>query len=235
MEIWALPGFLGLPSDWDFLQQKSLIAVDWQTFAWDSLAEWGSAFNAWVSERSRTPRVLMGYSLGGRLALHALIDRPELWQAAIIISAHPGLTDVQERQRRLQLDEAWAKRFGSENWMSLMEAWNGQAIFAKDSFYFERRESDYQRHQLAHALIHGSLGRQAALFDPIATLPLPLLWVTGSQDDRYCQIAQALTFAHPASRWESIAQAGHRVPWSQPQVFSQMVSNFMAQLIWRSL
>jgi 2-succinyl-6-hydroxy-2,4-cyclohexadiene-1-carboxylate synthase len=227
MKIWALSGFLGLPHDWDFLQWKHLLAVDWQVFSLNSLTTWGIEFNDWVNKHSQDPKILMGYSLGGRLALHALINQPQSWQAAIIISAHVGLGDLQERQKRQQHDQGWAKRFEDENWINLMKAWNAQEVFACDSVCFERRESDYQRHKLVQALIGGSLGGQADLRQHIASLPIPILWVTGSHDRHYCEIAQTLTFAHPHSYWKKIERAGHRVPWSQPKMFSEVVVNFL--------
>jgi 2-succinyl-6-hydroxy-2,4-cyclohexadiene-1-carboxylate synthase len=230
MRIWTLSGFLGLPADWNGFPLKNLLTVDWQTFMLNSLPEWGKAFNQWVIQQGQGPRILMGYSLGGRLALHALIDQPQLWQAAIIISAHAGLTDSQERMTRLQRDQDWAKRFENENWISLMEAWNAQEVFATDSFSFNRQESDYQRFKLVQALVGGSLGNQADLRLQIISLPFPILWLTGSQDHRYCQIAQSLVFSHPDSYWKQIEGSGHRVPWSQPEVFCQTITTFLKQL-----
>lgn len=228
--IWAIPGFLGLPSDWSFLSWNHLVGVDLYAFSWESLSAWAKQFNEWVGAKNQQPAVLMGYSLGGRLALHALIDRPEQWQAAIIISAHMGLKDAQEREKRLQQDLKWADRFAKEEWTSLMQAWNGQEVFTQDHFHFDRHEQSYQRQHLVNILTQGSLAKQADLRQQIANLPIPLLWVTGSLDQRYNQIAQTLTFANPYSRWEKIGQAGHRAPWAQSQIFSQLVQAFLQQI-----
>lgn len=227
MEIWALSGFLGLPRDWDFLQWQNLVAVDWQAFFWNHLTDWGAKFNDCVAKQSQSAKILMGYSLGGRLALHALINQPQLWQAAIIVSAHPGLMDPQERRKRRERDQIWAKRFENEDWTDLMQAWDAQEAFAYDSFSFHRKEIDYQRHQLVNALVQGSLGRQEDLRRQIEALSIPILWITGGNDNRYCQVAQTLTFAHPFSCWRQIEQAGHRVPWSQPLMFSEIVGEFL--------
>lgn len=230
MKIWALSGFLGLPHDWNFLQYQNLEAVDWQSFPLNSLEDWGANFNHWVCQQDSYPKILMGYSLGGRLALHALINQPSLWQGAIIISAHPGLSDLQDRQKRLLQDLKWAKRFENENWRTLMDAWNGQEIFAQDLFSFNRKEEDYQRDQLFNALATGSLGKQENLCKKIAALPFPILWITGSLDARFCELAKSLSFTHPFSRWRPIDQAGHRVPWSQPHIFSETISLFLHEV-----
>jgi 2-succinyl-6-hydroxy-2,4-cyclohexadiene-1-carboxylate synthase len=229
--IWAIPGFLGLSADWEVLQWPSLKGINPFVFPWQSLSEWGKNFNQWVGAQTTQPACLMGYSLGGRLALHALLDHPAQWQAAIIVSAHPGLVDSQERVTRQQRDQLWAERFQHEEWHVLMQAWNAQEIFAQDTSYFQRQESDYQRDQLAHALICGSLGQQADLRAQIESLPLPLLWITGALDERYSQMAHALKFAHPLSRWVQVPEVGHRVPWAAPQKFKQALHSFQSLMM----
>jgi 2-succinyl-6-hydroxy-2,4-cyclohexadiene-1-carboxylate synthase len=228
--IWAIPGFLGQPSDWDILQRSDIIGVDLHAFSWNSLGGWAKQFNDWIVLQNKKPSVLMGYSLGGRFALHALVDRPEQWQAAIIVSAHSGFANDQERDKRKQQDQKWAERFEKEEWATLMQAWNAQEVFMQDDFHFDRQERDYQRQQLMNIFIHGSLAQQADLRSHIALLPIPILWITGSRDIRYSQLAQALSFAHPLSRWQKVEQAGHRVPWSQPLIFSQLIQAFLAQI-----
>jgi 2-succinyl-6-hydroxy-2,4-cyclohexadiene-1-carboxylate synthase len=56
--------------------------------------------------------------MGGRLAMHALLESPELWSAAILVSANPGLpaADHPGRAQRMASDESWARRFESDPW-----------------------------------------------------------------------------------------------------------------------
>lgn len=227
MSILAIPGFLGLPSDWNMLNLQGVNGVDLHALDWTSLADWGKKFNAFVRQQQDAPAILMGYSLGGRLALHALIDQPTRWKGAIIISAHPGLADPGEKERRLEHDRQWAARFEKEEWGSLMRAWNGQAVFSQDAFHFDRRESDYQRMHLTHTLWRGSLGSQGDLRKQIEGLEMPLLWLTGSKDRHYCSLAETLSFLHPASRWLKVEGAGHRVPWGQPESCRKIINKFI--------
>lgn len=228
--FWALPGFLGLPQDWDFLAWKNLVGVDPLFFAMDGLTGWATQFNDWIQIQKSEQNLLMGYSLGGRLALHALIDRPLLWQAAIIVSAHAGLTDPKAKEERQKLDAMWAEMFCNEPWPRLMEAWDSRGVFAGDSYRFCRLEDTYQRQKLADLLKEGSLGRQDDLRPRIAELQIPILWITGSEDARFCEVAQTMRFSHPHSRRIVISEAGHRVPWSQPKVFADQVQSFLNEL-----
>lgn len=224
--IWAIPGFLGLPSDWDFLNSHGVTGVDWQAFAWNSLPDWAVQFNQWVSRSGQNRSLLIGYSFGGRLALHALLNQPELWEGAIIISAHPGLTDRLEKQKRINQDRLWAERFAQEEWKSLMEAWNRQVVFSHEAHILERQEEDYQRANLIRALLQGSLGTQQDLRLPISQLQIPILWLTGSKDPGYSSLAQGMSFLHPLSRWMKVEGAGHRLLWSQPVKCSQLILDF---------
>src|SRR5690606_6539540 len=116
----------------------------------ESLTQGGLA--QWVNHRAAFyggSRILVGYSLGGRIALHALRDSPDLWQAAVIISAHPGLVLEEDRVVRKKADQEWAKRFMHEDWDLLMKSWNSQPVFKNGSQPLLRHERDFDRKKLA--------------------------------------------------------------------------------------
>lgn len=224
-EIIALHGFLGKATDWDGL------GLDLEGFALekiplDSLWSWATHFNAYVKERYSQP-ILLGYSLGGRLALHALIQDPQLWQAGIIISAHPGLESDLDKEKRCKGDEEWAARFRTEEWGSLMASWNSQAVFVHGSFHFERKEKDYNRNELVNQLLNGSLSKQENLRPALKQLQIPLLWIVGERDATYCNLGRTLEFSHPDSRFHIVPAAGHRNPWEQPSRFKKAVQEFI--------
>lgn len=234
--LYALHGFLGQPSDWKALLhehdlQGILQAVDiFNSYPIKSLSQWAQSFNKTVELRrknKKTPHLLMGYSLGGRLALHALIQKPLLWDAAVIVSTHPGLSSEKERSQKLISDEKWAGRFQNEAWDVLMGDWNGQSLFYNDPFKFERKEEDHSRKVLANVLRNFSLARQDNLIPSLANLNLPILWIAGEKDFPYAMQAKKLSFKHPISRIEIIPDAGHRLPWQIPQQFLTLLIQFL--------
>lgn len=228
--IWALPGFLGLPADWDFLEWGNLRGVGLDSLPWTSLSDWPERFHQWLDAQKGDKEILMGYSMGGRLALHSLMHAPQRWKGAVLISTHPGLIDIEARLERQREDDEWARRFEQEEWTSLMHDWNRRAVFAEDRFRFNRREQDYDRHWLAHLMREGSLAKQQDFRLRIAALPIPLLWITGAADQHYCKLAESLTFHHPDSCRVKIEQAGHRVPWEQPEQFSEYIFAFLQKI-----
>lgn len=223
----ALHGFLGKPSDWDAILPGCLVC-DLLQFGMPheiGLQAWARRFNAWIAKTKMPPRVLVGYSLGGRLAMHALLDQPQLWERAVIISAHPGLVTQEEREQRSQTDFTWAQRFESEEWASLMRDWNEQAIFAGDP-PLPRKESDYSRQVLADILRHWSLSKQENLHARIEQLSMPILWIAGQRDQRYSAIANSFSFKNRESRIWIAPEASHRVPWQQKAQFQNEVLRF---------
>ena len=188
--IRVLSGFLGLPSDWDFLP--------------------------WAHS-SHEGDVLLGYSMGGRRALQ-LLER-QRFTRAVIVSA--GL-NASDEERRLQ-DEEWAQRFESEEWSSLMRAWNAQAVFGGHAL--ERHERDYDRGELARQLREWS---PAVLPPPrLEEIETPILWVAGERDAKYVAIAHRAVARLPHAELWICPDAGHRVPWEQPQRFVSRLRDFI--------
>jgi len=189
--IRTLSGFLGLPADWDFLP--------------------------WPHSPS-AGEVLLGYSMGGRLALQ-LLER-ERFAKAVIVSAGLNAPDDARREH----DDAWARRFESEEWESLMRAWNAQPVFGGHAL--ERREGDYDRAELARQLRFWS---PAVLPPPgLEDIETPILWVAGERDAKYVEIGRRAVARLPHAELWICPGAGHRVPWEQPEAFVSRLREFLA-------
>jgi 2-succinyl-6-hydroxy-2,4-cyclohexadiene-1-carboxylate synthase len=189
--IRTLSGFLGLASDWEFLP--------WPHAPFDGSSD----------------DVLIGYSMGGRLAL----AEAHRFQKVVIISA--GLnTPAEDRRRR---DEEWARRFESEDWSSLMAAWNAQPVFGGHSV--ERREADYDRAELARQLREQS---PAVLPAPdLESIATRILWVAGELDEKYVAIGRHAVTRLPHAELWICPRAGHRVPWEQPAALVSRLRTFL--------
>lgn len=219
MTVVALHGFLGQPADWDFINPDIAPAIDAMPIV--PFRQWAQEFNRKVE----APGLLVGYSLGGRLALHCCMENPELWQAAVIVSANAGLSSSEDRSRRLQHDEQWARRFETEEWDPLMQAWNAQPVL-QSSAQLPRNEASYNRGTLAAILRTWSLGNQENLVEAIQALPMPILWIAGENDLQYASQARNLTFSHPQSQVVVVPDAGHRVPWDSSATFIKLIDSF---------
>lgn len=167
--------------------------------------------------RNVAGEVLFGYSMGGRMALNLL--QRHRFDKAIIVSAGLNAPDPRRRKR----DEEWARRFETEEWSSLMRAWNAQEVFG--GHVLERREEDYERDELAFELRNLS----PAVMDPpkLESIETPILWIAGKRDRKYVKIGREAVKRLPNAELWICPDAGHRVPWEQPELLVERLRTFL--------
>lgn len=229
--LYALPGFLGLQSDWAALKTElpfSIIPIDPYQIARpeQGLSKWAREFSK-ILETAKKPPILLGYSMGARLCMHALLENSNLFKAMVLISGNPGLQTQQERKERLAVDHLWAKRFQKESWETLMCAWNSRSVFSTTTI--TRYEKDYCRSSLSSALINWSLAHQVDFSLELERASFPILWITGKLDKAYSNRLKTLKFSHPLSQGKIIPSSGHRVPWEQPKAFFSTLNQFLLE------
>lgn len=251
IQLHCLHGTLQSPAVWAGLEEQLRSAADREVQvvaepvvppARGGLAEWAVGFCRRVcgggdaggtmgaaddSESDGPARALLGYSLGGRLAMHVLLHCPERWAAAILVAAHPGTDDDGERASIRERDRAWAARCRSEPLEAVLSDWDELPVFAGRPNRAPRsRELGAERQ--ARAFEAFSRGRQADLRDGLSRVALPpSLYLTGSDDVRYGRIGEELAARLPAIRHQVIPDAGHRVPWDRPDAFAAAVGRFL--------
>lgn len=237
----ALHGNFGSPNDWDAVLSGISIPVParcWNLWeirrrypeaaTFEGFARWLNNQGGQEAKSGFAPRILAGYSLGGRLALQALTLRPELWQAAILLAPHPGLEDPAERSARLRHDQAWADRTRQAPWPELLTDWNAQPVLAGGPVPSAAEE---WRPEIAGAFEDWSLGHQSG--GPPASLadnPVPVLWITGELDVKFTALATAAARVVPLIRHHILPGCGHRLLQQDPQALRALVSRFLNSL-----
>jgi 2-succinyl-6-hydroxy-2,4-cyclohexadiene-1-carboxylate synthase len=218
----ALHGFLGKPDDFLPLQLPNLFAPDLFAIAPGPLTPWVNRFNRACPDGA----VLMGYSLGGRLALHAAIAQPQKFRALIILCAHPGLECAHARAARRVSDALWAKRFLQDPWQQVLSSWNQQPVLRSSAAKMVA-EQDITRKDLAHFLRYFSLGEQLHLTAKINELDLPILWLAPKSE---AHVLTGLRLKHPLSQLHLFEHGGHRFVFSYPQAVARHVRGFLSLL-----
>jgi 2-succinyl-6-hydroxy-2,4-cyclohexadiene-1-carboxylate synthase len=199
MVITCLHGFLGNPHDWDFLRDAGFVI---ETPPLDSIPDRGD--------------VLLGYSLGGRLALHALLAGAQ-YNRAIFISTGLGIEDDSARAARRASDEEWARRFETEDFDAVMADWNAQPVLAGPSL--ARTRDDYD----PRALREWSSGALPPVASRLHELTIPTLWIAGARDAKYVAEARRAVSLARDGRLVIVEDAGHRVPWEDPGEFLTVI------------
>ncbi len=238
-----LHGFLGRPDDWNqtILNLESLRAIRTHLLDYfsipalspqNSFEVWASHFANWVrAELGPGPHALVGYSLGGRLALHALENSPDLFTQGILISTNPGLDSeaLDARVARIDNDEIWSQRFMSDSWNILTQDWDRQNVFDHCQVRpAPRLEEQYQRSLLSLALINWSLGRQKNFRPLLGHHPgQTITWLTGGLDAGAMSLHDELKTKYPKLNCQIIEKAGHRILIDAPASLAQFLSNLI--------
>jgi 2-succinyl-6-hydroxy-2,4-cyclohexadiene-1-carboxylate synthase len=159
---------------------------------------------------------VVGYSLGGRVALGMIAAEPQRFRSATIISAHPGLDDPEERTRRAAVDDAWARCLRTDGIASFVRAWESQPLFSTqarlptDLLARQRRRRLRQSPEgLAQSLEQHGLGRMPSLWDSVSSFPGDLTWIAGTEDSKFLGIAREVTRRRPATRLQALPGVGH--------------------------
>ena len=240
VECWLLHGAVGSVADWRGAGKQlaghgvGTRAVDlWRFLDCGpmSLAEFGAALSAEAAGEvfRGTGRVLCGYSMGGRLALHALLADPAPWQAAVIISAHPGIGDARERAARQAADADWAAGALMGDWAAFLKNWDAQPVLAGgavDDSPARAARLMQRRREIARSFVDWSLGAQEPLWERLAGIRIPVLWITGADDPKFTALARRAAGIMPDARHRVIDGAGHRVPWHNESAFCQALASF---------
>ncbi len=233
--VWLLHGFLQDASAWNRLRESlnSRFGDDVRINAEEIVAHEDSTLESWargfcdtVPQRTEQ-RLLVGYSMGGRLAMHALLAKPDLWAHAILVSAHPGSDDVTWRASAKSRDEEWAHRFESEPPEVVLADWGAQVLFNLST---GARKRVVDPVQAALDLRRFSKSAQPNLLPLLAALPVGLTYVVGEQDELYLAVADRVAKETSASI-EVVPHSGHRVPWDQPDAFFAIVSSAITKLL----
>ncbi|QHM71786.1 2-succinyl-6-hydroxy-2,4-cyclohexadiene-1-carboxylate synthase [Mixta intestinalis] len=236
--VW-LHGFLGSAEEWLTVQQAF---PDWPMLSIDLPGHGGSrsqrvsGFDALNEQLSATLRHhqthhywLIGYSLGGRVAMYYACRAALPGLCGLVVEAgHPGLRDERQRQLRLAHDRQWIQRFRDLPLTNVLEAWYRQPLFM-DLTEQQRGELVKQRSaghgpSLAAMLSATSLSHQPNLLPELHRLRVPFSYLCGEWDSKFLQLAvEAQLPLH------TVPGAGHNVHRAAPAAFSDRLAQLLRQ------
>ena len=177
---------------------------------------------------------LVGYSMGGRLALHIAAHRPERVLSVLTIGAHAGL-DEDARKGRRQGDEALASRIERDGLEAFVDYWGSLPLFAGlerrgPNYVAEVRAERMRNHVagLACSLRGMGAGSMQPLWDGLADVTFPSTFVAGQLDHGYVASARRLAATVPNGRVEIVPRAGHAVHQERPEAFSRVLGFHLA-------
>lgn len=176
------------------------------------------------------PVTLLGYSMGGRLALYCALAYPERVRMLILESASPGLVDLEARRERVARDTALAQRIEAEGIEAFVRYWENIPLFARQQHLpiHVREELRQQRlhnrpHGLSNSLRGMGTGEQPSLWKQVHQIPMPVHLIVGMLDEKFVDINRRMAAQIPKAELVVVPEAGHTVHLEQPQRFRAIV------------
>ena len=189
-----------------------------------------------LDELGITRAALIGYSMGGRLALYLALRHPERCSGLCLESASPGIEEPAERQARREADEERARRLESGDLASFLKDWYRQPLFAslarREGLLRETIESRMRNDEgeLARSLRSLGTGIQPSLWDELGTLQVPALAVAGDLDEKHAGISTRMASLSPRIRVAVVPGAGHNVHLESPEEYLALLKRFLDAL-----
>ncbi|MCK9210973.1 MAG: 2-succinyl-6-hydroxy-2,4-cyclohexadiene-1-carboxylate synthase [Ignavibacteriaceae bacterium] len=247
-----LHGFGGSSNDWDEIisllgSEFQLIAIDLPGFGKSSKPRTDKFYQTdflvqlideILCELKLVEVVLAGYSMGGRLALKFAHKHPRKVKALILESSSPGIKTKSERQLRIKSDAELISFINKNSLKDFFTFWQNLPLFASQknlpikkqrSILLNKINAD-SKIGLTNSLKNFGQGEMENLWNKLSEIKIPTLLLTGALDTKYSAIQLAMNKLLPNSSHKIIGDAGHNLHLEKPEVFVNLVREFLQTL-----
>jgi 2-succinyl-6-hydroxy-2,4-cyclohexadiene-1-carboxylate synthase len=231
-EVLFLHGFAGAPSMWDpivagLTEVSVVVHRPWlpghgptptaMTGGFEEAVD--RLYTSFAAER----RVVIGYSLGGRLAVAMAASHADV--RALVVGGHVGLDDQAERASRRRWERKQARAIERRGVAAFMEEWATLPIFATQ----KRLPSAVRDAQAAWRRQHTPRGLAWAM-EALGLGNMPAYgerargrFVTGALDRKFTELMARVGAADPDVSHRIVPDVGHNVVLEAPAVIAEEV------------
>jgi 2-succinyl-6-hydroxy-2,4-cyclohexadiene-1-carboxylate synthase len=178
-------------------------------------------------------RVVVGYSLGGRLALRAVLREPGRYAGLVTLSTTAGIDEALARRARAEADERLAAWIEASPIDDVVSVWERQPLFADQSdALVEAQRPGRLSHDpagLALLLRTAGQGMLGPVWHELLGLDVPVLAIAGDRDDGYVRAARRIAETAPRARAAVVPEAGHAPQLQQPEEVARLIGEFVAE------
>ena len=180
------------------------------------------------------PFHLVGYSMGGRVALSFAMLYPQCVSSLILESASPGLHSEHEQKQRVVNDEKLAQRIETEGITSFVNFWENITLFdsqrklpnvIQQSLRKERLAQS--KRGLARSLRGMGSGSQPSWWDKLPELTKPVLLIVGQLDEKFVKINEIMEKSLSRADLSIVKNVGHAIHVEEPEKFGKLVVAFI--------
>ncbi len=177
---------------------------------------------------------LIGYSMGGRIALAYAVNYPDRISTLVLESASPGLRTIEERENRQVADKKLSERIVSEGLQAFVDFWESIPLFETQKklptakrIAIRKQRLTQDEQGLSNSLIGIGTGSQPSYWDALGSMKNPVLLVSGELDKKFVSISREMQKYIPNVQHETIKQAGHAIHVEKPLEFATMVRKYI--------
>ncbi|MDC0358679.1 alpha/beta fold hydrolase, partial [Oligoflexia bacterium] len=182
------------------------------------------------------PVHLVGYSMGGRLALYLALRHADRFATLCVENGSPGIEDGAERNERLKLDHDRAKAIFDVGLEDFLHGWYQAPLFdslatqkTKLHNLIRRRVIENSPQWVAKVIAEMSPGHSPNLWPELPSLTLPLLWISGALDQQYATIASRVETLLPQQNFVQFKNAGHNIHLEDEAGFVHALTTFLKE------
>ena len=166
----------------------------------------------------------VGYSMGGRIALHLAIQNPSPALGLVLIGVNPGIEDPERRKQRALADAQLADRLVHEGLGSFLESWLQNPLFdglSPEAAALEERRTN-RVEGLTSSLRVRSVGRQQPLWAQAGNIEIPVLLIAGESDTTYRE-SNAKLLMHLRQGTSMVVPGSHPVHLQSPRMVAEAI------------
>ncbi len=238
-------GFMGSHCDWEFFIPKiekkyHCISLDLpghgeSPLSLKSFEELSFTIKELIQIASKGECYLIGYSLGGRVALDLFNRYPDLISGVILESCHPGLQNKEEKLKRLNFDKnlfSNVSKNKKEDFLYFLINWYQLPLFGNMSrnknfqdLLKKRMKNDPEKMKSMATFF--SLGNQDNFFPSLSKNETPILYITGNGDKKYTDLGKELSKKSQPLNHIIIEGASHNTHFDKPLEFERLIHRFL--------
>jgi 2-succinyl-6-hydroxy-2,4-cyclohexadiene-1-carboxylate synthase len=177
----------------------------------------------------------IGYSMGGRLALSFAAKYPTKVRKLVLESASPGLESDMERKKRMEQDSKLADFIEEKGIETFVDYWENIPLFETQKQLADNIRNNMKEQRLnntiiglANSLRGMGTGSQPSWWNELWDLKIDTLLITGSLDQKFCDIAERMTKRLENSHWINVQGCGHAIHVENSEKFGTIVNGYLS-------